>query len=249
MLPEMYKDDSAHGGKIAAVVDVRSGSLFPELVRMFPEISDGYHDAHILFLDASDEVLIQRFKETRRRHPLFDECQGIISAIARERQLLEGLKELADKVIDTSGLDPNRLKSQIVTCFGADSANAGLIITVSSFRFKYGIPPDADLVFDVRFLANPYYIPELRAYDGRDQPVQEYVMGDERTGQFLEKLRDLIEFALPHYQSEGKAYLTIAIGCTGGRHRSVAIANELGMFLKNRGYRTIIDHRDVAKKS
>jgi UPF0042 nucleotide-binding protein len=246
-LREIYKDDTEHGGNIAVVVDVRSGELFSELVRTFPCLSNGYQQARILFLDASDEVLVQRFKETRRRHPLFDQCQGIIGSIAYERQILVGLKELADKIIDTSDVDPGRLKSQIVAYFGADATNAGMIITVTSFGFKFGIPLDADLVFDVRFLTNPHYVPELRPYDGRDQPVQEYVMSDDRTDEFICRLHDLIGFTLPHYQNEGKAYLNIAIGCTGGRHRSVVVANELGSFLKNSGYRTIVEHRDVAK--
>lgn len=246
-LPEIYRESESSGRNIAAVVDVRSGHMFPELIRIYPELTEYYRQVRILFLEASDEVLIQRFKETRRRHPLFENCQGIINSIACERQMLSGLKELADKVMDTSDLDPGRLKSEIVTCFGADSTDAGLIITVISFGFKYGIPLDADLVFDVRFLTNPYYVPELRSYDGRDNPVQEFVMGDERTGQFITRLRELIEFALPHYEKEGKAYLNIAIGCTGGRHRSVVIANELAAFLRCAGYRIIIDHRDVSR--
>lgn len=235
------------GENIAAVVDVRSGDLFPELIRMLPELRNGYERARILFLDASDEVLIQRFKETRRRHPLFDRCRGILESIATERRMLVDLKELADKIIDTSDIDPTRFKSEIVTYFGSDSANAGLIVTVTSFGFKWGLPLDADLVFDVRFLVNPHYAQELRAYDGRDQPVQEFVMTDERTAEFLRKLHDLVEFALPQYEKEGKAYLNIAIGCTGGRHRSVVVANELGTYIRSKGYRTIIEHRDVSK--
>ncbi|MHB1000262.1 MAG: RNase adapter RapZ [Armatimonadota bacterium] len=246
-LGELCKESGGHNGNIAAVVDVRSGNLFAELGDIFRELSKSYDQSRILFLDASDEVLVQRFKETRRRHPLFDKCQGIIDSIATERNVLVDLKEFADKVIDTSDLDPGRLKSEIVTYFGADGANAGMIITVASFGFKWGIPLDADIVFDVRFLINPYYIADLRPYDGRDQPVQEYVMEHPRTREFVVKLHDLIEFSLPHYKNEGKAYLNIAIGCTGGRHRSVTIANELGIFLKDKGYRTIIDHRDVSK--
>lgn len=232
---------------IAAVVDVRSGELLGELVRTFPSLSNGYKRARIVFLDATDEVLVQRFKETRRRHPLFEQSRGILESIARERRSLVDLKEIADKVIDTSDLEPSCLKSEMVTYFGADTADAGMIITVTSFGFKWGMPLDADLVFDVRFLVNPHYAQELRTYDGRDQPVHEFVMRDERTKQFIEKLHDLIRFSLPHYEYEGKAYLNIAIGCTGGRHRSIVIGNELAAFLKSKGYRTIVEHRDVSK--
>ena len=246
-LREVCEESGGHDGGIAAVVDVRSGEAFPELVRALPELSEGYERVRILFIDASDEVLIQRFKETRRRHPLFDRCGGILDSIATERRMLVDLKEVSDKVLDTSTLEPNLLKSEIVTYFGSDSANAGLIITVTSFGFKFGLPLDADLVFDVRFLINPHYVQELRPYDGRDQPVREFVMEDDRTREFVKKYHDLIKFSLPHYEQEGKAYLNIAIGCTGGRHRSVVLANELGAFLTNKGYRTIVEHRDVTK--
>ena len=246
-LRALDENDGSHNGNVAAVVDVRSGTHFQELMDTFPQLSDEYRKSRILFLEASDEVLVQRFKETRRRHPLFDQCHGILESIACERRKLVELKEIADKIIDTSDLDPARLKSEIVTYFGADNVDAGMIITVTSFGFKFGLPLDADLVFDVRFLINPHYIPELRPFDGRDQPVREFVMQDSRTETFLAKLNDFITFSLPHYESEGKAYLNIAIGCTGGRHRSVAIANEVGGFLKSKGYRTIIGHRDVSK--
>jgi UPF0042 nucleotide-binding protein len=250
LLPDLRRlceESGGHNSNVAAVVDVRSGELFPELLRTFPDVSNGYKRARILFLDASDEVLIQRFKETRRRHPLFDRCHGILDSIATERRMLVDLKEIADKMIDTSDLDPGRLKSEIVTYFGADSMEAGLIITVTSFGFKWGLPLDADLVFDVRFLINPHYVPEMKNYDGRDQPVHEYVMSDKGTTDFLKRLYDFVKFSLPQYEKEGKAYLNITIGCTGGRHRSVVIANDLGAMLKNKGYRTIIEHRDVTK--
>ncbi|HUV03566.1 MAG TPA: RNase adapter RapZ [Armatimonadota bacterium] len=251
LLPDLRKlceRSEAKNENIAAVVDVRSGELFDGLVRTYPKIRDGYKRARLLFLDASDEVLIQRFKETRRRHPLFDRCHGILDSIATERKILVDLKELADKVIDTSDLDPGKLKSEIVTYFGTDSANAGLIITVTSFGFKYGLPLDADIVLDVRFLINPHYVQDFRTFDGRDQPVYEYVMKDARTREFMQKLYDLVDFSLPQYENEGKAYLNIAIGCTGGQHRSVVIANELADFLEHKGYRTIIEHRDVTKR-
>lgn len=246
-LQGMCEKSGGHNGNIAAVVDVRAGHLFSELVQLMPDLAKSYKRLRILFLDATDEVLVQRFKETRRRHPLFDQCKGIIDSISTERRMLVDLKELADKILDTSDLEPGRLKSEIVQYFGADSSYTGLIITITSFGFKWGIPLDADLVFDVRFLINPYYSVDLRPFDGRDQPVQEFVMGDVKTHDFLEKLYGLIDFTLPHYESEGKAYLNIAIGCTGGHHRSVVVANELANLLKGKGYRTITEHRDVGK--
>lgn len=232
---------------LAVVVDVRSGKHFGELIKVLPSLCASYDTARLLFMDASDEVLVQRFKETRRRHPLFERCNGILDSIASEREMLVELKEHADKIIDTSNMDPAKLKSEIVTYFGKGSTNAGIIVTVTSFGFKYGLPLDADLVLDVRFLINPYYVPELKLYDGRDQPVQDYVMSDPRSGEFIKKIHDFMDFSIPQYVQEGKAYLNIAIGCTGGRHRSVAIAGELGAHLKGKGYRTIIDHRDVSK--
>ena len=244
---ELYEEGDGHNENIAAVVDVRSGEHFEEIIHTFPELSNGYKRARILFLDSSDEVLIQRFKETRRRHPLFDKCHGILDSISTERRMLVDLKELADKIIDTSDLDPSRLKSEIINYFGVDCADTGLIITVTSFGFKWGLPLDADLVFDVRFLINPYYAQELKTFDGRDQPVQEFVMNDEGTREYIRRFHDFIDFSLPQYESEGKAYLNIAIGCTGGRHRSVVLADELGDYLKSKRYRTIIEHRDVTK--
>lgn len=247
-LGELCRKSSDGERNIAAVVDVRSGPLFDELKPSFEKLTKLYDRVRILFLDASDEVLIQRFKETRRKHPLFDTCHGIINSIAAEREKLKDLKEIADKIIDTSNLEPGKLKHEIISYFGTEAASAGMVVTVTSFGFKYGIPLDADIVFDVRFLANPYYDQELRPYDGRDQQVQEFVLNDDRTKEFLDKLYDLIGFTLPHYENEGKAYLNVAVGCTGGRHRSVTIANELAAFFRNKNYRTIVEHRDVSKR-
>lgn len=247
-LREFCRNSECVDERIAVVVDVRSGELLSDLTRALPTLFDGFRRTRILFLDASEEVLVQRFKETRRKHPLFDKCHGILESIALERKMLVDLKELADKVIDTSDLDPARLKTEIVTYFGDDSSDAGLIITVTSFGFKWGLPLDADLVFDVRFLINPHYVPDMRPFDGRDQPVEEYVTNDPLTKEFMQRLLGLIDFSLPQYENEGKAYLNIAIGCTGGRHRSVVIANKLAAFLKGKNYKVIVKHRDVAKE-
>jgi len=230
---------------LAVVIDARSGQLFEEWPAAIKSVTDSGIAPVILFLDASDAVLVQRFKETRRRHPLFDEKVGILGTLQTERLLLEGLKECADKVIDTSEMDAHDLRNTLLSTFRADDPNRGLHITVVSFGFKFGLPLDADLVFDVRFLINPHYVDELRAYDGRNQLVEEYVMSDSDSPIFLEKLQDMMDFTIPQYVEEGKAYLTIAIGCTGGRHRSVVMAEKLGAALRGTGNRVLVRHRDV----
>ena len=202
----------------------------------------------VVFLDATDEVLVRRFKETRRSHPMFTVCGGIIPAIVAERQALASLKAEADVTIDTTVLTALQLRQALRQRFSLDQASdASLIVSVVSFGFKHGSPLDADLVFDVRFLQNPFYVAELRLHSGLDEDVQQFIDRDERTATLLDKLSDLVEWTIPHYSNEGKAYLTIAIGCTGGRHRSVYIAERLGMYLREAGVRTIIDHRDVNK--
>jgi len=232
--------------RLAVVIDARSGSLFDEWPSAIQAVKDSGISPVILFLDASDAVLVQRFKETRRRHPLFDEHVGILGTVQAERLRLEGLKECADKVIDTSEMDAHDLRNTLLTTFRTDDdPNQGLNITVVSFGFKFGLPLDADLVFDVRFLNNPHYVDELRSYDGRNQLVEEYVMRDKDSPIFLQKLQDMMDFTIPQYVEEGKAYLTIAIGCTGGRHRSVVMAEKLGNALRNKGNRVLVRHRDV----
>jgi UPF0042 nucleotide-binding protein len=202
----------------------------------------------LLFLDASDPVLVQRFKETRRRHPLYDEHGGILGSLRAERDLLESVREAADQVIDTSDLSVQALRETLVAEFAAErDKNQGLTITVSSFGFKYGLPLDADLVFDVRFLINPHYVDALRALNGRDAQVQAYVATDEALVPYLDKLYDLMAFTLPRYIAEGKAYLMVAIGCTGGQHRSVMISEKLAEFLRGQGYRVLVQHRDVKR--
>ena len=202
----------------------------------------------IVFLDATDEVLVRRFKETRRSHPMFAVSGGIIPAIVAERQALASLKAESDVTIDTTVLTALQLRQALRQRFSLDQASdSSLIVSVVSFGFKHGSPLDADLVFDVRFLQNPFYVAELRLHSGLDEDVQHFIDRDERTSVLLQKLSDLVEWTIPHYSDEGKAYLTIAIGCTGGRHRSVYIAERLGAYLRDAGVRTIIDHRDVNK--
>lgn len=236
------------GTPLCVVSDVRGGRIHD----LLPEINalDGSGTRPILlFLDASDEELVRRFKETRRPHPLFDSAGGILPAIAEERRLLDNLRERADLIIDTTGLHGSDLRSRLQEAFTGVAAlrQPPLTVTVVSFGFKHGIPLDVDLMFDVRFLRNPHYVSTLRPYDGRNPEVEAYVMGDERTTCFLERLYDLVGWCLPHYISEGKAYLTIGIGCTGGRHRSVVVGEKLGTFLTERGYRVVVQHRDTER--
>lgn len=253
LLPELVEKCQAAGEqppgqRLAVVADARAGAFFLGLEPALALVRTQGVRPITLFLDASDAVLVQRFKETRRKHPLFDEHGGILGSLRAERALLEGVKEGADKVVDTSEMSAHDLRNLLVADFSADAdKNQGLAITITSFGFKFGLPLDADLVFDVRFLINPHYVDELRPLDGRNQLVEEYVMRDPDTGLFLTKLYDLMGFSMPHYVAEGKAYLTVAIGCTGGRHRSVLVAEKLGHFLRSHGYRVLVQHRDVSK--
>jgi UPF0042 nucleotide-binding protein len=251
LLPLVTVEEAeGEGGKpsppLCLVCDVRGGHV-EDLLPALDLLKENGGVPVLLFLDAPDEALVQRFKETRRTHPLFLSAGGILPAIARERELLAPIKERADKVIDTGGLSPADLRQSLLAEFAPtdDQRRQPLTVTVASFGFKHGTPLDVDLLFDVRFLRNPHYVDELRPYDGRDAAVEEYVMADDRTGCFLDRLYDLVGWSLPHYVAEGKAYLTVGIGCTGGKHRSVVVAEKLSKFLRERGYRVITQHRDV----
>ena len=232
---------------LCLVCDVRGGHIDDLLPAVELLRTSGAATPVLFFLEAGDAALVQRFKETRRTHPLFLEKSGILPAIAAEREILSPLREHADFVVDTTGLAPTDLRGLITDAFGDVGAarQHPLTVTVASFGVKHGTPLDADLLFDVRFLRNPYYVDELRACDGRERAVEQYVMEDERTAAFLDRLYDLVGWTLPHYVEEGKAYLTIAIGCTGGKHRSVVVAEKLSRFLSDRGYRVLTQHRDV----
>ncbi|MBI2842065.1 MAG: RNase adapter RapZ [Armatimonadetes bacterium] len=247
----LWHRSGARGEDLAIVVDVRTGQFFGDFLKAYDELVDaqisGYSKARILFLDASDTMLIRRFKETRRKHPLVTEGLGIIDSIEEERKILADIKEQADKIIDTSNLDPESLRRLIRQYFGPQAKNEGMVITIVSFGFKYGVPLDADLVFDVRFLANPYWVEKLSGLDGTHEEVKHYVLSDPMTEPLLERLCDLVEFSIPQYEKEGKAYLTIAVGCTGGKHRSVVVANEISRYLKLRDYNVMIEHRDCPK--
>ncbi len=230
--------------KIALVVDIRGGKFFDDLFESLDIIQDkGFH-YEILFLEASDEILIKRFKETRRVHPLSPEGR-IIDGIKKEKEKLYEIRNKADKIINTTNLRTSQLKEKIKENFLGSGESKDILITILSFGFKKGIPLDVDLVFDVRFLPNPHYIDEIKDFTGNDKVVQDYVMKWPESIEFAKKLNDMIDFLIPYYVREGKSQLFIAIGCTGGKHRSVTIANILYNYIKEQGHRVKINHRDI----
>lgn len=233
--------------KAALGIDVRGGRAFGELEETIRFLEERNIEYEILFLDASDEVLVKRYKETRRNHPLAG-LGRIDQGIVKEREKLTFLKKRAKYIVDTSQMLTRELHQELNHIFVDEKDYRNIYITVLSFGFKYGIPSDADLVFDVRFLPNPYYIDGLRAMSGNDAPVHDYVMENEKSKEFLNKLTDMIEFLIPNYILEGKHQLVIAVGCTGGKHRSVTLANELYTFLSESDkYGVKMEHRDIGK--
>jgi RNase adapter protein RapZ len=231
--------------RIALVIDIRGGKFFDDLFESLNYLKDQGLAYEILFLDANDETLIKRFKESRRKHPLAPDGR-ILNGITMERNRLKEVKDRANNIIDTTKLSTRELRDKLTAIYSEEGQIENeLMITVLSFGFKYGIPVDSDLVFDVRFLPNPFYIPELKPFSGNDKPVRDYVFGFEETNSFVDKLEDMAKFLIPHYLTEGKRQLIISIGCTGGRHRSVAIANETYQRLKDHGFKVNIDHRDI----
>lgn len=243
---ELCRQSIKRINKIALVIDIRGGGFFDKLFESLKEMTDSGFDYEILFLEASDEVLIKRYKESRRRHPLAFEGR-IVEGISSEREKMAKLREAADYIIDTSFKTPSELKEEILLRFIDRGKEERLLINLVSFGFKQGIPLDADLIFDVRFIPNPFYIDELRAYSGEDQKVKDFVLKWPESRQFLKKLLDMIEYLIPYYIREGKNQLVIGIGCTGGRHRSVAFTNEIAARLKADRHRVVIDHRDIEK--
>lgn len=231
--------------KVALGLDVRSDKPFAYVEEVLEALRKKGYQYEILFMDASTQTLIRRYKESRRAHPLAPEGR-VEDGILRERDVLKDIKSKADYVIDTSNLLTRELKQEIVRIFENNQNYNSLMISVMSFGFKYGIPADADLVFDVRFLPNPYYVEELRSLTGNDDKIKEFVTSYPQTGEFLDKLGDMLSFLIPYYIQEGKNQLVIAIGCTGGRHRSVTIANALYERMKGKGdYGIKLYHRDV----
>ena len=229
-------------------VDIRSGESIKQLETILRDLDENKVRYEILYLESSDDVLIKRYKETRRFHPLSGNNGRVDEGIQKERSKLEFLKKKADYIIDTSHMLTRELRKELSKIFVQNKEYKNLYITVLSFGFKYGIPTDADLVFDVRFLPNPYYIEDLRPMSGNDRAVRDYVMNNDKAGEFLEKLVDMIRFLIPNYISEGKTQLVIGVGCTGGKHRSVTLANELFEALeRSDNYGIRIEHRDIGK--
>lgn len=245
---ELVSMPGSEVGKVALGLDVRSGQSFEDVTGILEKLKKTGYKLEILFMDADENVLIKRYKETRRIHPLAADGR-VEDGVRAERRVLEKIRRSADYVIDTSLLLTRELKEELDRIFVENAEYNSLIVTVMSFGFKHGIPSDADLVMDVRFLPNPFYIDDLKHKTGNDREVQEYVMGFPEAEEFMTKLTDLLQFLIPNYVKEGKYRLVIAIGCTGGKHRSVTLANELYRRMKDRGkYGIKLYHRDIDQR-
>ncbi len=240
---EINADASSEITKVALVMDLREKGFLEKCRAIFADLKGFGYQIEILFLDASDDVLIQRFRETRRTHPL-SERGSISEGIAIEREKFAELRKSANKVIDTSTYNVHQLKQVIQQYYMSSSPHKKMVINVTSFGYKYGLP-DADIILDVRFLPNPYFIEDLKTLNGNDKRVKSYVLGWQESKSFLRKLFNMMEFLIPNYEKEGKAYLSIALGCTGGKHRSVVMLNRLGEHLSRQGYIVNVHHRDV----
>ena len=252
LLAELVRvnESTEHEGgrrRLAVVCDSRNGDFFGDLEAELSSMREAGGSYKTLVLDAADDKLIARYKSSRRRHPLCTDGTTIWQGIQRERLMLMGLRDRADYVIDTTDMLPQKLRSTIRGLFATGSERKGLAVTVYSFGFKHGLPREADLVFDGRFLPNPYYVQELRPRTGLDDGVRDYVFSGGAAGEFLEKLQDLVGFLLPKYVEEGKTALVVAVGCTGGHHRSVAIAHALAAYIRGRGYQVTESHRDLGR--
>ena len=237
--------DSATIRQAALVVDVREGTglkKFPAILRKIRSIVN----TRLIFLEADDQALMRRFSETRRPHPLSTE-EPIRESITKEREVLAPIRALADLTINTSKFNVHDLRAFITDKFDGESEEANILVYVTSFGFRHGLPPDSDLVFDVRFLPNPNYIPKFKKLTGKNPAVARYIRSFPQTGEFMEKITDLLTYLLPHYIREGKSYLTIGFGCTGGHHRSVMMADQIGKNLNKAGYQAKVSHRDIAK--
>ena len=244
---ELSDNASAELQKVAVGIDVRNAQNLGEMQDVLTRLHAEGRQCEILFLDAEDPVLVKRYKETRHLHPLAG-GERVDKGIQKERQRMAFLRKRADYIIDTSNMLTRELKAELEKIFVRNQDYKSLFVTVVSFGFKYGIPTDADLVFDVRFLPNPYYVEALRPKTGNDREIQEFVMGFKEAGQFLEKLEDMVKFLIPNYITEGKTQLVIGIGCTGGKHRSVTLANALYQQLRQEeAYGVKIEHRDIGK--
>ena len=244
MFSELYGDGTGEIERAALLVDVREGEQIEKLPGIYRRMSSE-HPATLVFIEASDEVLMRRFSETRRPHPL-GKNHSVQEGIREERRRMAPIRRLADVVIDTSKFNVHELRQLIIDRFQSRSRRP-LLVSLVSFGFRYGIPADADLVFDVRFLPNPHFIPRLRPFSGKDPRVARYIRSFPQTGEFLRRIESLLLYLIPHYIGEGKSYLTVALGCTGGRHRSVALAEVISRAIKKKGYSSKVVHRDLDK--
>ncbi len=246
-----FAESCRHGaggiGRAAVVVDIREGEALSQLPTVYQELRNRHSNMSLVFLEASDKALMQRFEETRRPHPLGRELP-VREGIRLERTLLKPMRQLADVTLDTTRMNVHELRELILRQFGGLSALRTLLVSVVSFGFRFGIPPDANLVFDVRFLPNPNYVPRLKSKTGRDAVVQRFMDSFPSTREYMKHLMGMLLYLLPNYMQEGKSYLTIAIGCTGGRHRSVAMSEEVARALAGKGYKTKVSHRDIGKE-
>ena len=235
--------------RVALVYDVRTANSFTELFDVLDKLRAMEGACRMLFLEAAPEVIIKRYKETRRRHPLADQTDSLAEAVHRERELMQPVRERADYVIDTSHTSTAQLRGELLRLFGEAGEKGGMTVSVTSFGYKYGLPLEADLVFDVRFMPNPFYMEELRPQTGLDQAVSDYVFSFQQTQGCMKRLEDLLSFTLPLYAEEGKTSLVIAVGCTGGHHRSVAVTHALAEFIRGLGYQVAENHRDMSRGS
>jgi RNase adapter protein RapZ len=243
---EVVSEARGEEARVAMGVDVRGKEFLPDLARVLEELRSGKNDVQVLFLDAEDEVLLRRFSETRRVHPVA--ARGTKEAIRKEREILRPLREMSDALIDTSQITVHQLRSTLVRRFRSDKT-LQLQVNVVSFGYRYGIPPEADMVVDVRFLPNPNFVASLKRFTGLDGKVREYVFKGRTSRSFMRRMTGMLHFLLPLYRKEGKAYFTLAVGCTGGRHRSVAVAMALGNFLGKEDKGVVVTHRDLARSS
>lgn len=245
-LLDLSRQSRLDNSDIAVVLDIRNRDFLEGCEPVFKVLSQKGHKIEIFFFDATDEVLLRRYSETRRCHPL-SKTIGVLDAIALERKMLSGLRQAATMVTDTSELSPHQLRARVVQVVRGEKEAGKVSVLLQSFGFRYGLPAGSDLVMDVRFLPNPYFVPELRAFSGLDQAVRDYVLSDPLCKSFLDHLQKLFHFLLPQYQKEGKTYLTISIGCTGGRHRSVSVVERLRPWIAGEGMTVKVLHRDVEK--
>jgi len=244
---EFCAGGSGRYSRVALVYDVRTSETFDEFLEVLDTLRQREYDCKLLYLEAGMETIIKRYKETRRIHPLQDKAASLEEAVSREIKLMSPVRAQADIVLDSSNYSTARLRGELLRMFGGSQRAGDMLVSLVSFGFKHGLPMEADLVFDVRFMPNPFYIDALRHKTGLDPEVRDYVLSFRETGQFLDKLRELLRFVLPLYREEGKTVLVVAVGCTGGHHRSVAVTHALAEFINSLGYQVTENHRDMTR--